>query len=102
VVPHDWLLVTSVKQVDCLPKKRIKSVDGRRQQNAYLTIVVSPASTPEASSPNLALSMQGQPVIQLTFHAYAKTSRGLKPWFFGFQAPHFTSSRNSSCRVTKY
>jgi hypothetical protein len=47
----------------------ILAVDDRTKQNAYLNIVVSPASTPEVTSPNLALSMQGKPVIKLTFNA---------------------------------
>ncbi len=47
----------------------ILAVDDRTKQNAYLNIVVSPASTPEVTSPNLALSMQGKPVQKLTFNA---------------------------------
>lgn len=47
----------------------IQAVDNRTQQNTYLNIVVSPAGTPEATSQNLALSVQGKPVTKLTFHA---------------------------------
>jgi hypothetical protein len=47
----------------------IQAVDNGTKQNAYLNIVVSPASTPEAMSQNLALSMQGKPVKRLTFNA---------------------------------
>jgi hypothetical protein len=47
----------------------IQAVDNETKQDAYLNIVVSPASTPEAMSQNLALSMQGKPVKKLTFNA---------------------------------
>jgi len=47
----------------------IQAVDDRTKQNAYLNIVVSPASTPEVTSPNLALSIQGKSVKKLTFNA---------------------------------
>jgi hypothetical protein len=47
----------------------IQAVDDRTKQSAYLNIVVSPASTPEATSQNLALSMQGKTVTKLTFNA---------------------------------
>jgi hypothetical protein len=47
----------------------IQAVDGRTNQIAYLNIVVSPASSPETTSPNLSLSMQAQPVKKLIFHA---------------------------------
>lgn len=47
----------------------IQAMDNGTKQNAYLNIVVSPASTPEATSQNLALSMQGKPVKKLTFNA---------------------------------
>jgi hypothetical protein len=47
----------------------IQAVDTRTEQNAYLNIVVSPAGTPEDTSHNLALSLQGTPVKKLIFHA---------------------------------
>lgn len=47
----------------------IQAVDDRTKQNAYLNIVVSPASTPEVTSPNLGLSIQGKSVKKLTFNA---------------------------------
>jgi hypothetical protein len=47
----------------------IQAVGNRTKQNAYLNIVVSPASTPQATSQNLALSMQGNTVKKLTFNA---------------------------------
>ncbi len=47
----------------------IQAVDTRTEQNAYLNIVVSPASTSEDTSHNLALSLQGKTVKELTFYA---------------------------------
>jgi len=47
----------------------IQALDNRTEQNAYLNLVVSPASVPEATSKNLALSLQGEPVKKLIFHA---------------------------------
>jgi hypothetical protein len=47
----------------------IQAVDTGTKQKAYLNIVVSPASAPEATSQNLALSTQGKPVKKLTFTA---------------------------------
>jgi hypothetical protein len=47
----------------------IQAVDNETKQDAYLNIVVSPASTPKAMSQNVALSMQGKPVKKLTFNA---------------------------------
>ena len=49
----------------------IQAMDGRTKESAYLNIGVSPASTPETTSPNLALSIQGKPAKKLTFHAVA-------------------------------
>jgi hypothetical protein len=47
----------------------IQAVDNGTKRAAYLNIVVSPASSPEAMSPNLGLSMQAQPVQKLIFNA---------------------------------
>ena len=47
----------------------IQAVDNGTKQNAYLNIVVSPASAPEATSQNLMLSLQDKPVKKLTFNA---------------------------------
>lgn len=47
----------------------IQAVDIRSKQNAYLNIEVSPASIPEATSQNLALSVQGKAVSKLLFTA---------------------------------
>jgi len=47
----------------------IQATDNRIQQNAYLNIMVSPASTLETTSQNLALSMQDKAVKKLLFHA---------------------------------
>ena len=50
----------------------IDGVDNLTRQNAYLTVIVSPASAPVATSQNLALSLQGKPVTALTFQAVAR------------------------------
>lgn len=47
----------------------IQAVDNHAKQSAYLNIVVSPASIPEATSQNLALSIQGTTVKKLLFNA---------------------------------
>jgi hypothetical protein len=47
----------------------VQALDDRTKQIAYLNIVVSPASSPETTSQNLALSMQTKPVKELIFHA---------------------------------
>ena len=47
----------------------IQALDNRTEQNAYLNLVVSPASIPETTNKNLALSLQGEPVKKLIFHA---------------------------------
>jgi hypothetical protein len=47
----------------------IQALDHRSEQNAYLHLVVSSASIPEATSKNMALSLQGKPVKKLIFHA---------------------------------
>ncbi len=47
----------------------IQALDNRSEQKAYLHVVVSPASIPEATSKDLALSLQGEPVKKLIFHA---------------------------------
>jgi hypothetical protein len=47
----------------------IQGIDNLTRQSAYLSVVVSPASTPVTTSQNLALSIQGTSVQGLTFHA---------------------------------
>src|SRR2546423_3154891 len=47
----------------------IQALDNRTEQNAYLNVVVSPASIPETTNNNLALSLQGESVKKLIFHA---------------------------------
>src|SRR5258708_12325580 len=49
----------------------IQAVDNETKQDAYLNIVVSPASTPEPMSQSLALSMQSKPSKKLTFNPVA-------------------------------
>jgi hypothetical protein len=46
----------------------IQATDKLSKQNAYLNVVVDPASTPKTTSPNLALSVQDNVVDKLTFH----------------------------------
>jgi len=47
----------------------IQATGNRSKREAYLNLVVDPASTPETTSPNLALSMQNDAVKTLIFHA---------------------------------
>lgn len=47
----------------------IEAVDGRNDQNAYLTIQVNPPGTPVTSSSDLALTLDGQALQQLKFTA---------------------------------
>jgi hypothetical protein len=47
----------------------IQATDDRTHQISYLNIVISAVNSPEATSQNLALSLQAKPVKKLIFHA---------------------------------